>query len=132
MAAGSPQGEGAACFVAPQWVNHRRHRHKIVKMVKHRWIPRSQWRGLTKIGESSRASLDYKIVIGVARPRSAKVLHSHALGGQNRMKTGHFQRSCHGRPGWPETPDCPRTPAPASWNELAVPRPLNVMIDRTT
>src|SRR5215470_1741210 len=34
-----------------------------------------------------------------ARPRSAKVLHSHALGGQNRMKTEHYQRSCHSRPG---------------------------------
>src|SRR5215470_1694611 len=34
---------------------------------------------------------------GVAWPRSAKMLHSHALGGQNRMKTEHFQRSCHSR-----------------------------------
>src|SRR5215470_9008583 len=82
--------------------------------------------------ENGQAPLDSKIVIGVARPRSAKVLHSHALGGLNRMKTEHFQRSCHSRRGWSQAPDRPRTPAATSWNELAASTPLNVTIGRTT
>ena len=58
MAAGSPQDEGAACFVAPQRVNHRRDHHKIVK-----------WSGTARFQDRS----------GVAWPRSAKVLCFHAV-----------------------------------------------------
>src|SRR5215470_4997991 len=47
----------------------------------------------------SQAPASFQDRSDVARSRSAKVLHSHALGGQNRMKTEHFQRSCRGRPG---------------------------------
>src|SRR5215470_16771445 len=61
--------------------------------------PGSTTAAITTRSRKSQAPLASKIAVTWPGPRSAKVLHSHALGGQNRMKTKHFQRSCHSRPG---------------------------------